>query len=68
VDPDAPTRFIEPSTPVAVTTPTGTEHRFWDKQNFALFAAAAALNTTDFSVTRANLQTGGQELNPLVRI
>ena len=39
-----------------------------DKQNCALFVAAAALNGADFAVTRANLQSGGQELNPVVRI
>ena len=43
-------------------------HRFWDKQNCALFLAAVALNGADFAVTRANLQSGGQELNPLVRV
>jgi hypothetical protein len=42
--------------------------RFWDKQNCALFVAAAPLNGADFAVTRANLQSGGQELNPVVRI
>lgn len=44
------------------------EHKFWDAQNRALFLAAAALNGADFAVTRANLQSGGQELNPIVRI
>jgi hypothetical protein len=44
------------------------EHRFWDTQNRALFFTAAALNGADFAVTRANLQSGGQELNPIVRI
>lgn len=29
---------------------------------------AAALNGADFAVTRANLQSGGQELNPVVRM
>ena len=42
-------------------------HKFWDNHNRALFAAAAALNAADFAVTRANLQSGGQELNPIVR-
>ena len=32
-----------------------------------MFAASAALNGADFAVTRANLQSGGEELNPLVR-
>jgi len=44
------------------------EHKFWDAQNRALFLAAAALNGADFAVTRSNLQSGGQELNPIVRI
>jgi len=44
------------------------EHTFWDKQNVALFTASAALSTTDFAVTRANLQGGGRELNPVVRL
>ena len=44
------------------------EHRFWDKQNVALFAASAALSAADFTVTHANLQNGGRELNPIVRI
>jgi hypothetical protein len=43
-------------------------HRFWDKENFALFAGVAATSGADFAVTRANLQTGGQELNPVVRM
>jgi len=46
----------------------GEAHRFWDRKNWALFSAAAALNTADFVVTRANLQSGGQELNPVVRV
>lgn len=43
-------------------------HRFWDKRNFVLFSAAAAVNAADFVVTRSNLQSGGQELNPIVRV
>ena len=72
--PDAPAPFVEAAPPVVLTpssvTPTslGTEHKFLDKQNLVLFAGAAALNGADFAVTRANLQSGGQELNPLVRV
>jgi hypothetical protein len=44
------------------------EHKFWDKENSALFVATGALSGADFAVTRANLQSGGQELNPVVRI
>ncbi len=69
---DAPAPAVEPVSPVVVTPIAfrpieSNEHKFWDKQNGALFLAAAALNSADFAVTRANLQSGGQELNPLVR-
>ena len=67
--PDAPTPFVEaPTSAVIPPLIAGAEHRFWDKRNRALFLAAAALNGADFAVTRANLQSGGQELNPLVRM
>jgi hypothetical protein len=66
--PDAPTPSIEPVAPILFTSAIAiSEHRFMDKQNRVLFLAAAALNGADFAVTRANLQSGGQELNPLVR-
>ena len=53
-----------------IATPTleGHSHNFWDKQNDALFIATAALNGADFAVTRSNLQSGGKELNPMVRV
>jgi hypothetical protein len=55
--------------PVAVAPRSATtEHKFWDTQNRVLLFAAAALNGADFAVTRANLQNGGQELNPVVRV
>jgi hypothetical protein len=67
--PDAPTSFVEAAPPVALTPSNlSTEHKFLDNQNRVLFLAAAALNGADFAVTRANLQSGGQELNPLVRV
>lgn len=68
-DVESPAPFIEAPTP-AVTTPSVADntHRFWDKQNWALLFSAAALNGVDFAVTRANLQSGGQELNPVVRL
>ena len=43
-------------------------HKFWDNENRALFAAVAALSAADFAVTRANLQSGGIELNPVTRV
>lgn len=68
--PDAPTITPVPvAAPAFVQTSQGDfEHHFWDRANVALFAAAAASNVADFAVTRANLQNGGQELNPMVRI
>lgn len=67
--PDAPV----PSTEAAVTvinTP-GIErhqHTFFDKTNCALFAGSIALSGADFAITRSNLQRGGQEFNPFVRL
>jgi hypothetical protein len=49
-------------------TPTSSEHRFWDRKNQALFVALSALNAADFVVTRANLRTGGKEMNPIARV
>jgi hypothetical protein len=43
-------------------------HRFWDRDNSILFAASAALSAADFVVTRDNLRSGGQELNPVTRL
>jgi hypothetical protein len=68
-DPAAPSLFVEAHTPVSIAPAiVSSEHRFWDKPNCALLFAAAALNGADFAVTRANLQSGGQELNPVVRM
>ena len=67
--PEAPTPALEPVTPVVLTPPVASsEHIFLDRQNRVLFIAAAAFNSADFAVTRANLQSGGQELNPIVRV
>ena len=67
--PDAPTPVAAPIQPLVSTSEKVVlEHKFWDKENRALFLTAAALNGADFAVTRANLQSGGQELNPIVRI
>jgi len=67
--PDAPVPSAEPAPPVRFTPQSEIrEHKFWDGENWALFAASAALSGADFAVTRANLQSGGQELNPVVRV
>jgi hypothetical protein len=61
-----PTPVIIPLQPV--TLPESPSHRFWDRKNSLLFATSAAFSTADFFVTRANLQNGGQELNPVTRM
>jgi hypothetical protein len=66
--PDAPRPSVEPASSM-FSTPTSIaeEHKFWDKENRVLFAASAAFSAADFAVTRANLQSGGRDLNPVVR-
>jgi hypothetical protein len=54
------------TTSIPETTPT--THRFWDRENSFLFAANAAFSAADFVVTRDNLRSGGQELNPVTRV
>jgi hypothetical protein len=68
--PDAPASRVEPAEPlVAAPRPeVGRSHRFWDKENCALFALNAALSGADFAITRSNLRAGGTEMNPVVRI
>jgi hypothetical protein len=45
-----------------------TTHPFWDRENRVLFAATGIAATGDFFVTRANLASGGRELNPVTRM
>jgi len=76
--PDAPTPVVEAAAPVMITPAIARPsianpsydgaHKFWDTKNRALFAAVAAFSGADFAVTRANLQSGGVELNPVVRV
>lgn len=66
---DTPTLGAEPARAAAFTPSRhNVEHDFWDKTNRSLFVAVAASNFADFGVTRMNLQNGGQELNPIVRV
>jgi hypothetical protein len=67
--PNAPMPSARAVLPLIATPPPRmeTSHEFWDKPNQILFVAAAAGNAADFAVTRTNLQSGGRELNPIVR-
>lgn len=65
------TASMEPVPPVsfvALPPEAPRPHRFWDSENRALFATVAAGGAADFCVTRANLASGGKELNPVTRI
>jgi hypothetical protein len=69
------TNLIAPVTPsgyvhnsYVATTKSGDDHHFWDRDNTILFAAVGASATADFFVTRANLASGGRELNPVTRV
>jgi len=53
---------------VTVTSKPAVEHRFWDRENRILFSVAGGLAVADFCVTRANLASGGKELNPVTRV
>lgn len=64
---------MQPSPMVRSVQPAATpeapgDHRFWDRENSLLFAANAAFSAADFVVTRDNLRSGGQELNPVTRV
>jgi hypothetical protein len=59
-------KFVQPK-PVVLPEAPGC-HRFWDRDNSILFAANAAFSAADFVVTRDNLRSGGQELNPVTRL
>jgi len=64
-----PTASVEPvSSFVEMPQSSESSHKFWNRQNKILFLSAAALNTADFAITRSNLQNGGRELNPVVRV
>ena len=60
----APTPIIESRAALKEAT----THPFWDRQNRVLFAATGIAATGDFFVTRANLASGGRELNPVTRM
>jgi hypothetical protein len=63
-------RVAATASPVAVNAlpEAPSHHRFWDNENRTLFVSVAALSAADFAVTRANLQNGGKELNPVTRL
>jgi hypothetical protein len=62
----APTPMVMAIQPAPL--PEAPSHRFWDGENSLLFATSAAFSAADFVVTRDNLRSGGQELNPVTRV
>jgi hypothetical protein len=67
--PASPPAIVQPASASVFEAPTPSvkEHRFWDRKNSILFTISAAFSGVDFAVTRSNLQSGGHELNPVVR-
>ena len=59
--------YVPPVKPIVAAAKEST-HAFWDRQNRILFATAASFAAADFCVTRANLASGGRELNPVTRV
>jgi len=58
-----------PSPTVAVLVPEApVQHRFFDNENRLLFFGVIALSAADFAATRANLRSGGRELDPITRL
>jgi hypothetical protein len=66
--PDAPSRSIEPTSSLVAPQPTYETHKFLDRKNRILFLAVAGVNGADFAITRSNVQSGGKELDPIVRV
>jgi hypothetical protein len=54
--------------PVTAQPEMPVPHRFWDRENRLLIATVGAFAAADFCVTRANLASGGRELNPVTRV
>ncbi|HEX8816392.1 MAG TPA: hypothetical protein VF753_12900 [Terriglobales bacterium] len=60
---------IEPVAPASVSAPESTtQHGFWDRENILLFAGVAGMSSADFSITNANIKSGGRELDPAARV
>lgn len=68
--PDAmqPAPVTPASQPTQLPQAPSDQHRFWDRENTVLLAANAAFSAADFVVTKDNLRSGGQELNPVTRM
>lgn len=66
VEPASPSPVVKAQP--SITLPSEPQHRFWDRENTILFSAVGAAATGDFLTTRANLASGGRELNPVTRI
>lgn len=56
------------SAPVVARPKEFALHPFWDRENRVLFTAVGALAAADFCTTRANLASGGRELNPVTLV
>jgi|SRR5271165_2542264 len=67
--PANPTPMVVVASAPVVARPTEVApHPFWDRENRVLFTAVGAMAAADFCTTRANLASGGRELNPVTRV
>lgn len=64
--PSASITVAQPQLPAPHAFPE--QHKFWDRQNKALFAAVVIMDTADFTITHSNLRRGGTEYNPIARM
>ena len=64
----SPMPSVAAAPPIVAPVSETRRHKFWDRENSTLFAVSAGLSGADFAVTRANLQNGGRELNPMARV
>lgn len=68
IEATSPSPFLAVQPGSIVQLPGELPHRFLDRENTILFGAVAATATADFFTTRANLASGGRELNPVTRV
>jgi hypothetical protein len=59
---------VDPPATTTALPDAPSQHNFWDGENLTLFAGVAASSAANFATTRANLQNGGKELDPVARI
>jgi hypothetical protein len=61
-------RALKAADPAVIQPPPAKAHRFFDKENLAIFSADAAIMAADFATSRRAMEApGAREANPLMR-